>query len=184
MNEGTNTRPLCVLGILDTPKGNEIAERMLEWLEPVYEVIQVRHDGSKFELPALREAQLHSIERKAPVLYIHTRGAVNTWPTTQPTHDMWREQFGNQWRKYFTIADDSRATVAAPFIDANGITRYNGFVANTAAWALLDLKETNERHDYEHLWKASEVRMIGTLIQRDGVDIKHIRRYLKRNYVR
>lgn len=42
-------KPLCVLGIVDSEKGREIASEMLEWLEPIYDVHKVYHDGSLFE---------------------------------------------------------------------------------------------------------------------------------------
>lgn len=175
-------KPLCVLGVLDTEKGLEIANAMLTWLSPPYDVRVVFHDGTQFELPALKEAQRISMETGQPVLYLHTRGAVNTWRTTAPTHKMWCEEFGVQWRKYQQLVDDPRPTIACPFADANGEHRYNGFIANAAAWAMADLQPSDDRMVYEHIWRGKDVRLIGTLIQSDVNDVKKIRQYLYRNY--
>ena len=178
-----NWRPTCVFGILDTPKGNEIAAEMMQWLAPVYNVIEVRHDGSQFELPALLRAQFESCERGEPVLYIHTRGAVNEWRTTIPTRKMWAEEFGRQWRKYFMLSWSPEPMVLCPFVDYDRETRYNGFVANAAAWDMLELLPTTDRHDYERLWcKHPECNVLGLLIHREDWAIKDIRKYLYRNY--
>lgn len=176
-------KPHCVLGILDTPKGNAIAERMLDWLLPVYEVEQVRHDGTQFEYPAIKAARDWSVLNDEPVLYIHTRGAVNTYPTTQPTHRMWQEQFGKQWRKYFTLTQTNSPLVLAPFVDKDRETRYNGFVANASAWRLLDIQPSTDRFVYERLWAGhDECPVIGLLVHSQENNIKRIRQYLQRNY--
>lgn len=176
-------KPVCVFGILDTPRGREIADEMRAWLAPVYELHEVLHDGKLFELPALLEAQRLSVERDVPVLYIHTRGAVNTWKTTVPTRLMWCEEFGRQWYKYFFLCATPDPLVLCPFVDADKETRYNGFVANAAAWRVLDLKPTQDRCDYERLWaKYDAVPVIGMLITRNDWAIKDIRKYLYRNY--
>ena len=142
----------------------------------------VYHNGKQFELPALREAQRLAIERNEPVLYIHTRGAVNTWRTTIPTRRMWREEFGRQWRKYFTLADRHEPLVVCPFVDKDKETRYNGFVANPAAWAALNVQPTQDRMDYERLWAKTDVPVIGLLLTRDDYAIKDIRKYLYMHY--
>lgn len=175
-------RPLCVLGVLDTERGWDIYEAMMKWIVPVYDVMTVKHDGTQFELPALKQAQWLACLYRIPVLYLHTRGAVNVWRTTAPTHKMWCEEFGVQWRKYQQLVDDPRPTIACPFADARGEHRYNGFIANAAAWELADLQPSDDRMVYEHLWQDKDVRLIGTLIQSDVNDVKKIRKYLYRNY--
>lgn len=174
-------KPICVFGVLDTPKGNKIANEMRAWLAPIYDLHEVKHDGKQFELPALLEAQRIARETGEPVLYIHTRGAVNTYPTTIPTRKMWRDQFGIQWRKYFTLASIDSPLVVCPFTD-NKETRYNGFVANAKAWDELDLQPTEDRMIYERLWSKSDTPVIGLLITREDKAIKDIRKYLATNY--
>ena len=178
----TGQRPLCVLGILNNPNGQAIAQEMRAWLEPVYGLCEVWHDGSQFELPALTRAKQLSLQLNVPVLYLHTRGAVNTWRTTIPTRKMWAYEFGVQWRKYFDIARCNEACVVCPFTDYDKETRYNGFVANPLAWRVANLVPSTDRMYYERLWcKEPSVRVLGTLI--DGcADIKTIRKYLYTNY--
>ena len=155
----------CVLGILDTIKGHHIAEKMLEWLEPQYEVMTVTHDGSMFEWPALSRAQQWSLEIGKPVLYLHTRGAVNIHFTTEATHRMWREQFGQYGDRYFNIVENLSPVVACPFTGDKQITWYNGFVANPAAWRNVIIPSPNEaeRHAYERMFCGTKVEVVGIL---------------------
>ena len=175
-------KPLCVFGVVDSVRGHDIEVEMLSWLTEHYNVIKVLHDGSLFELPALMEARRVSLLYNQPVLYIHTRGAFNIWRTTLPTRRMWREEFGNQWRKYQQLVDDTRPTIACPFADCNGEHRYNGFIANAAAWAMAELTQSEDRMVYERIWYGKDVRLIGTLIQSEVNDVKKIRHYLYRNF--
>lgn len=178
----TNDKPICVLGILNTQRGVQIATSMEEWLCPIYQVYEVLHDGSQFELPALLRAKELALETKRPVLYIHTRGAVNEYWTTPKTHTMWRHEFGAQWRKYQMIAAQYYPTVVAPMVD-NKRTRYNGFVANASAWERIDLHPVEDRHVYEDLWSEDELTsVIGTLIHKERFALQEIHNYLKRNY--
>ena len=185
MREPNTTRPAVVLGVLDTPRGREIAERMQVWLQQYgYSDVHIyRHDGSRFEYPALIYAQRYSVESGKPVLYLHTRGAVNTWPTTEQTHRMWEHEFGKLAGFYATLINaQSEACVIAPFIDNNCTHRYNGFVANSKAWALAVIHENVERHAYEHLWRGTGVRHIGLKVHSNENRIKEIREMLAKEY--
>lgn len=181
-NRAEILKPLCVFGVLDTDKGHEIAAEMLTWLRMVYDVTIIEHDGSRFEYPALRCAQALSMQTGRPVLYIHTRGAVNVWRTTIPTRRMWRKEFGKLWQKYFKAVEGDAPAVACPFADSDGETRYNGFVANAAAWGMLELKECADRMIYERLWQGRGV-VKGLLIDTGKENrIKDIRKYLYDNF--
>ena len=174
-------KPNCVFNIMNNEAGARIYAEMIEWLGRVYEVHEVWHDGSRFEYDGLKRLQDVCAETGCACLYIHTRGAVNVWKTTEATRRMWAEEFGVQWRKYFLIAENPLPTVVCPFVDYDRETRYNGFVANAAAMAAVSIKLTTDRMDYERLWRdAPDVRMVGTLIQDRG--IKDIRKYLYANY--
>lgn len=176
-------KPICVFGILDNQAGREIAREMLVWLNRVYDVRQVRHDGSQFEYPALKVAKETAEKEGCPVLYIHTRGAVNTWNTTIPTRRMWKEEFGNQWYKYFSLACMQEPLVVCPFVDKDRETRYNGFVANPAAWKEIDLKPSVDRYNFERLWAGkNNVAVVGLLIMSSTNNIKKVREYLHLNY--
>ncbi len=174
-------RPLCVLGTMANENGLKIAAELRKWLSPVYTVHEVIHDGSAFEYTALKKAQELSIQTREPVLYIHTRGAVNVYPTTIPTRKMWREEFGTQWQKYYALARTEAPRVLCPFVDDGGITRYNGFVANTAAWETIDLRPCADRMRYERLWQGRGCTF-GLLIHSEQNDIKKIRKFLQINY--
>lgn len=175
-------KPICVLGVMTNERGVAIAQRMHEWLIP-YEVHEVLHDGTAFERPALLEAQRIARETRRPVLYLHTRGAVNVYNTTEWTHRMWRHEFGDQWRKYQLLAQSERPAVFAPFVDWDCYTRYNGFIANAAAWDKAPLPAYKDRHDYEHIWETvPDVDVIGTLIHKPDGAIKEIREYLRINF--
>lgn len=157
-------RHICVLGIVDSERGRAIAKDMLAWLEPKYEVIQVLHDGTRFEEPALVEAQTTSLIRQEPVLYLHTRGAYNVHKTTAPTHRMWRDQFGTEKTdRYFRLIDSTHPIVACPFTGSKGVTWYNGFVANPSAWKIVQIPAPSERMQYERLFVNSGIDVIGLL---------------------
>lgn len=176
-------RPICVLGILDTKKGVDIANAMERWLCRVYDVHELLHDGTQFELPALKEAQRISMETGQPVLYLHTRGAVNTYWTTEKTHKMWCEEFGVQWHKYQYMVEGEQPRVACPFVDWDTRTRYNGFIANAAAWSLVDLHPVEDRHEYEDIWGSTKgVNVMGTLLHFEAGGLQEIHDYLRRNY--
>lgn len=179
MNEG---KPICVLGVMTNERGLMIAKQMREWLIP-YDVHDVLHDGTQFEYPALKEAKRLACLYNAPVLYLHTRGAVNVYTTTAQTHKMWRREFGEQWRKYQLLVKTDRPAVFAPFVDWDSYTRYNGFIANAAAWKRAKIEKCDERHEYEHIWDIDpEVDVIGTLIHKPDHAIKEIREYLQVNF--
>ena len=177
-------KPLCVLGVMTTEKGMKIKKEMLAWLEPLYDVTVVEHDGSQFELPALLRAKELSFIHARPVLYLHTRGAVNEYITTAATHRMWRKEFGEQRLKYQAIVNlTNHPTVVAPYIDKSYCHRYNGFIANAAAWHIATLAPTEERHDYESIWRDKQgVQHIGTLLQYEDTRIEEIRWHLRNNF--
>lgn len=180
-NSDFSRKPLCVFGVMNNANGVRIAAEMLTWLRMVYDVTIIEHDGSQFEYPALKAAQELSISTGQPVLYIHTRGAVNVWRTTIPTREMWKDQFCCQWKKYFDLTACREPRVLCPFVDDDGETRYNGFVANTAAWQMVDLKPSADRMVYERLWRGKGC-VYGLLIHSTQNDIKKVRKYLYDNY--
>lgn len=177
-------KPLCVFGVMKTIQGLKIADEMMTWLNPVYDMHVVKHDGLLFELPALRYMQHLCIKQNRPCLYIHNRGAVNTWKTTLPTRRMWEAEFGQHWRKYFDIVSGSDVPmVACPFADDGGITRYNGFVANPAAMAAVKIEQSDDRMTFERLFQHTSVQVIGTLVSSERTDIENIRNYLYTHYL-
>ena len=184
-DEDIDKKPLCVFGSMQTERGKEIEQKTLNWLLPVYNVVLVKHDGTQYEYPALHEAQRLSIETGRPVLYLHTRGAINRYNTTIPTRRMWKDQFTIHREKYFSAVKTNDPIVAAPFIDHNGVfrTRYNGFIANTAAWeAIGEIQPNKDRHFFEYLFDGHNVKHIGILLQSNTNNIINIRKYLITHY--
>lgn len=160
-------KPLCVLGILDTPKGNEIAAEMMEWLHPLYEVHKVYHDGTQYEYPALQYAQELSRDTGRCVLYLHTKGAVNKPERSRRIRNMWREVFGRRiWEN--TAVD---AKVYCPFTGADRITRYNGFYATAKAWAAIpEIQPNGDRMVFEKLFRHADVTIVGMIRNNIGHD--------------
>lgn len=180
-------KPACVLGIVNNTAGLQISEQMIQWLEPIYNIIKVYHDGDKYEYPALKKVQEIVIETKSPVLYLHTRGAFNIHKTTKPTHKMWKDQFGYNWNKYFELVNTDIPTVACPFTGNKKITWYNGFVANYGAMKNIPTIEMfKDRMKYERLFTDTNVEVIGVLTNSNDNDkedsVIAAREYLFKNY--
>lgn len=181
-----DARPLCVLGIVNTERGIEIAEGMKEWILPHYRLIEVYHDGTQFEYPALWHMQEHCHRTGEPCLYLHTRGAFHRWNTTQPTHRMWQYEFTHNKEYYFNIVNDKDIPiVACPFTGNGGHTWYNGFVANAAAMtAIPEIQPSRDRMVYERLFHNTGVTVIGTIYNtiHSEHELGAARRYLLNNY--
>ena len=151
-------KPLCVFGILETARGLFIEERMMEWLTPCYNVIRVyqKPSGELFEYPALRLAQyLCTQSQNAPYcLYLHTKGAAN-WQTLQAAViSNWKTEFTSNKKNYISQMMTDKPVVCCPFTGLEKQTWFNGFFANKAAWADLDIIKPNEdRYTFENLWR-------------------------------
>ena len=178
-------KPLCIFGIMNNREGLTIANEMLSWLKPAYNVYEITHDGTEFEYPALHRMQLicEDLEPETPVLYIHTRGAVNQYSTTVPSRKMWQQEFGHQGQKYIDIINTYTPTVATPFWTAYGETMYNGFMANAKAMQIIPpITKNTDRFYFEKLFNDNPyVRVIGTLFHKEA-DKEKIKDYLFRNY--
>lgn len=163
--DGVNIeKPTCVLNILNTENGLIIAEEMKEWLLPLYNVIEIYHNGDKYEYYGLKAAKEYSINNKCSVLYLHTKGAVNSGPTQDIIRKFWKYEFTNV-NKYFLPLKTDIPTLIAPFIGEKKQTWFNGFVANHEAWNIVDIKESNNRYYYEDIFEGyNEINSIGTIM--------------------
>ena len=177
-------KPLCVFGVVDNEAGHAIEEEMLQWLLRNYNVIEVLHDGTKFEYPALSYMQKLCKETGKPCLYIHTRGAFHRWNTTKPTHRMWRHEFGSRRADYFGVVSTAGPTVACPFTGNEDHTWYNGFVANAQAMeAIGELHLFTDRMFYEHMFRNKGVQVIGLLVNcKNDNGLRDARQYLKEHF--
>lgn len=163
--DGNNIKPFCVLNILNTDRGIEIANELKEWLTKYYVVIEVHHDGKKYEYYGIKKAQEISLENKCSVLYIHTKGGVNDNEGQNIIREFWKHEFSNV-EKYFNPLNTNTPSVIAPFMGEKNQTWFNGFVANYEAWRLLDIKESTDRYYYEGIFGTiTGVTGIGTIME-------------------
>jgi hypothetical protein len=179
---------ICVFGVLKTKDGIKIRDEMLQWLEPLYDVLKIEQDppGKLVEYPAIKFACQSAIEMNEPVLYLHTKGAANpnTWIQV-PTRHVWKKEFGDKERaeKLFEIARDCPdPMVVCPFSGTGRETWFNGFIINPKAAKILleNLKkpEECERHYYERMFVSLKVRIFCS-INRNCNGIKGVLTYLK-----
>lgn len=182
MVNNDDSKPLCVFGVADNEAGREIEKEMLEWLVPNYNVIEVVHDGTLFEYPALHFMQELCIKTGKPCLYIHTRGAYHRWNTTKPTRRMWRDEFVNHKNWYFKTVNYVYPTVSCPSTGTTKIPLYNGFVTNAAAMvAIPEFKPSEDRMVFEQMFTNTKVHVIGRIYIND-TDFKMFRKYVLTKY--
>lgn len=139
----------CVLGVLLSEEGKRIEQYMLSWLTKKYNVFSIRQPipGSLFEFPALRFAQLFSVEKKEPVLYLHTKGSANPGKIQRQIVNMWKHEFVAYKSGY-----DKRINqydLLVPYSGPQGITWFNGFIATSKAFSSIPpLVESDDRYIY------------------------------------
>lgn len=152
----------CVLGVLLSDHGKQIEQYMLSWLTKKYNVISVRQPlpGSLFEYPALRYAQLYSIERNEPVLYLHTKGAANPRAFQKKTINLWKHEFVKSKQEYENHLDEY--DLLLPYSGPQNITWFNGFIATSKAYsAIPQIPIFENRFYYETLFKGSSLKCYG-----------------------
>lgn len=156
-------RHFCVLGVMNNESGLLIRDQMMKWLSKFYNIIEVIHDGSQFEFPALSFMQKWCKETGNPCLYLHTRGAVNQYWTTPKTHKLWEIEFGQCGHKYFDMVNNEKPMCVCPFTSGEKHTFYNGFVVNAKAMEVLDtITPNDDRFVFEDIFKGSIVEVVGT----------------------
>ena len=176
MSELNENKPLCVFGVLKTAEGLKIKEEMLEWLNPLYNVLCIEQDppGIMFEYPAIKYALKLSIEMNEPVLYIHTKGAAN------PNHDFFQPIVRNVWKDFWgcknkikvyydTLKDSKNAEMFCLFSNNNRTCWFNSFIINPIASKELlnNLKSPNEiknRYYYENMFNDNKTIKMNVII--------------------
>lgn len=168
-------KPICVLGVVDNEAGRAIEREMLAWLEPLYDVHVVLHDGTKFEQPAIRYMQDICLRDKVPCLYLHTKGAFNRPELSTVVRSMWKHEFTTKKDVYFGLVDRPYAAVACPFTGSDKTTWYNGFVTNWQAMAAHPLIEPNaNRMKFERLFIGSQTQVFGVVRNDMHREIGHV----------
>lgn len=166
---------VCVLGVLLTPEGEIIERYMLSRLTRAYRVVCIRQavPGTLFEYPALRYAQLYSIEHDEPVLYLHTKGAANPRPEQRKIINMWLAEFVGAKKKY--EAKIPECDLLMPYSGPRNITWQNGFIATPAAFSSIPpIEKSENRFVYEILFRDSSLasfgRRLDTITRTDDTD--------------
>lgn len=165
---------ICVFGIVNNEFGLKIAQEMLEWLEPIYEIHKIYHDGSQFEYPALKYLQELCIKTKQPCLYIHTKGAFNRPELSQTVRDMWKKEFSKNYETYFKLVDRPFAAVACPFTGSDKTTWYNGFVTNAKAMEEIPEITPGNRMKFERLFIGQKPQVFGVIRNDFHRELGHI----------
>lgn len=174
----------CVLGVLKSPEGLLIREEMLEWLSPLYEVIEVCQDvpGALFEYPALALAFEIASKTDRPVLYLHTKGAAFPTEVQGEIRAMWKNELGIPERaaKYVDLADVPMPRLSTPIMSPNKDTWFNAFFVNAAAGRILrdTVKPSEIRHVFEFVARDTPVDVVSPFEPCDGVPIFTLMRRL------
>ena len=159
-----SNNPYCVLGVVDNERGREIAAEMREWLVPHYKLIEVWHDGTLFEQPALRYVQNLCATTKKPCLYIHTKGAFNRPELSAEVRAMWKHEFTANRDLYFGLVNRPYGAVACPFTGRDKTTWYNGFVTNAQAMAEIPrLDPHTNRMTFERIFINQTPQVFGVV---------------------
>lgn len=178
--------PLCVLGAqIGTNAGRQIKAELYGWLTKHFDVTVVNADETaKNEYTFIKKAIELAIEKNAPVLYIHTKGACNVLskayelnvktgvqiPSGALPHDsqiivrrMWKHEFTKNYDSYLKLVEGDEPIVACPYTGGDKTTWHNAFVINPSAARLL--KQTfhydNNRYYYERMFEHTKIQVVG-----------------------
>ena len=147
---------ICIFGILVNEKGLEIADSMLQWLLPEYDVYCVyqKYPGTLYEYPALRFAQWFSLMFNiSVVLYVHTKGAFNQNKGQAKIRTIWRHEFTKPRKDiYIQLLEKNIFDIVLP-IRKGRCTWFNGMFISKRAFNLTDnIQYENNRWHYEGLF--------------------------------
>lgn len=160
INEHTESRRVCIFGILDSEMGRKIKDEMLSWLTLEYDVYCViqKEPGELYEYPALRFAQwLCETKNVDYLLYVHTKGAVFKNPTQKKIRQLWKHEFtGKRADEYVEYIMNDNYDVVCPLTGTNNQTWYNGmFVSKRAFSNIPEIKPSKDRYSYQRLFSSS-----------------------------
>lgn len=163
----------CVMGVLKTEKGLKIKERISAYLKPRFKIFYVEQDppGTMFEYPAILFALKMAVDTNVPVLYIHTKGAVDPhhmWYQT-PVKKLWEHEFGTSKveNTYKRVCCDE-PTVICPIAGSEKQTWWNGMIINPAAAKIIQKTfhfDTNRFYYEFNMCNLPEIRVISSAIE-------------------
>lgn len=122
----------CIFSIMNCPLGNKIANEMIVWLKPLFDVTEVYHNGKEWEWPGINAACALSLSINEPVLYIHTKGAGHDNSAQKPIRDFWKKELTTKLPLYEKALETH--DVVCPITGKEKQTWFNMFMANPKAW--------------------------------------------------
>ena len=156
----------CVLGVFENYKGLDITGELSVWIKKNYKLFKVTQEpieGNLFEYPALLFASDFSSQMNVPVLYLHTKGAVNDAPVQNMVRLLWKREFSEKktWYDEQIVGDEPK--VVCPITTNEQVAWYNGFVMNPAAAKIIhDRLKADDRYFFEKsLMKDTDIKVIG-----------------------
>ena len=163
----STNKPLCVLGVLLTDKGIEIREEILIMLRGKFDIYTVEQQapGVLFEYPALLYVRKLTQDTGKPCLYLHTKGAANPNYAQPLVRKMWYDELIGKHEKYLEAVNTNIPTVACPYCSPDGVTWFNGFVANRLAMEYANVVKNDDRYYFEAMFSSKNC---------DGVTVKGI----------
>lgn len=181
---------VCVFGILANEKGLEIANSMIKWLLPEYDIYCVyqKYPGKLFEFPALRFAQWLSLTFNINIiLYLHTKGAFHYEHATQEqVRKLWKLEFTSPRKKiYIELLKKNITDISLPF-RYGACTWFNGMFISNRAFNLINTIQyyKYDRRIYESLFLNKNIRFRGILndkIPSNRIGFEH-NRYINKKY--
>ncbi|MCF0125065.1 MAG: hypothetical protein HUJ68_04800 [Clostridia bacterium] len=155
---------ICVIGCLKTNKGMQILDSLKSWTKMFKTYIVYQElPGDMFEYPALKFAKDISKIYNKPVLYLHTKGAVNDNIYADAVRQIWKSVFIDKYDECVKKLNENYDIVCPFTADKNHITWYNGFIASTNAWDKINIEPSSNRFIYEMLFNGVDVKSFGIL---------------------
>lgn len=161
---------LCVFGVLKTKTGLLVKERITNYLKDRFNILYIEQEspGKMFEYPAIKYALQMAIEMNEPVLYIHTKGAVDpnhSW-YQKSAKQLWEHEFGtDKVYEIYNLLNINKPLIACPIIGSHNETWFNGKMINSAAAKIIleTFHFDNNRYYYEwDMQKDPRIKTIGT----------------------
>ena len=149
---------VCIFGILVNERGIEIANSMLKWLIPEYNVYCVyqKFPGLLYEYPALRFAQWFSLMFNISILlYVHTKGAGNHNKGQAKVRALWRHEFTSPRKEiYIQLLEKNLFDISVPY-RFKACTWFNGMFISKRAFNIINTIPKKKRFYYESLFGSS-----------------------------
>lgn len=164
----------CVLGVYETLDGLDIAGELCSWLKKhykVYKVTQQPTENNLYEYPGLLMASNLSIGLNEPILYLHTKGAVNNYDIQGIVRSLWKNEFrlNKRWYEAQLDVDPDKPKVLCPITTGEEVAWYNGYIMNPAAAKIISERlKVTDREFYEiGLLKDCGIEVVGRYMAKE-----------------